>query len=118
MDGYGAILHGILSKANAVYAYAPKIRLAEANTSDISIGAKEDDLTNFLNSNDVFPVFYLCDDTMADGSAPQEETAYFAASCRKHNINVHMDFCAKVGDDVTQDLKLVLDFFERVDSEG
>ena len=117
-DGYGAILHGILCKANAVYAYAPKIRLAEANTSDISIGSKEDDLTHFLNSNDVFPVFYLCDDTMVDGYAPQEETAYFAASCRKHDINVHMDFCAKIGDDVTQDLKLVLDFFERVDSEG
>lgn len=111
-SAYGAILHGVLCKANAVYAYAPSIRVEE------TMASKEDDLTHFLNASDTFPVFYLCDDAIADGGTPQEETAYFSDACRKYDIDVHMDFCAKVEDDTTQHLKAVLDFFERVDSEG
>ncbi len=111
-SGYGAILHGILCKANAVYAYEPNIKLEEL------IGSKEGDLTQFLNASDTFPVFYLCDDAIANGGTPQEETAYFEDACRKYDINVHVDFCAKAVDDISQHLKAVLDFFERIDSEG
>ena len=118
IGGYGAILHGIICKANALYAYAPQIRLQETNTTDIAIDEKENDLTNFLNARDTFPVFYLCDDAISMGNPPEDETAYFANSCRIYGINVHLDFCAKDENDERQHLKTVLDFFERVASEG
>lgn len=115
IGGYGAILHGILCRANAVYAHAPHIRLHETNTSDIH--AKENDLTNFLNATDPFPIFYLCDDGSADKNPLENETAYFVATCKKYDIKVHLDFCPKSEEDGTQVLKEVLDFFERVASE-
>ncbi len=111
IDGYGAILHGILCKANAVYAYAPHIRLMETKSAELS-----SDLTNFLNSSDRFPVFYLCDDETIKGNTPKSETVYFAESCKENDISVELDFCAS-GDDETERLKSVLDFFERVASE-
>ena len=110
-DGYDAILHGILCKANAIYAYAPRIRIKETKRVQQS-----SDLTKFLNPSDQFPVFYLCDDEIIKGNPPQEETAYFAQSCKKNDISVDLDFCA-MGDDETERLKNVLDFFERVASE-
>lgn len=123
MDGYGAILHGILCRANAVYAHAPHIRLQETDDTNPEMKrfynaifantvSKENDLTHFLNATDPFPVFYLCDDGAAD------ETAYFAEACKKHDIKVHLDFCPKSEEDGTQIIKEVLDFFERVASEG
>lgn len=110
-DGYEAILHGILCKANAIYAYAPRIRLNETKDAELS-----SDLTKFLNPSDRFPVFYICDDERIRGNPPEEETAYFAQSCKKNDIRVDLDFCAR-GDDETERLKRVLDFFERVASE-
>ena len=129
MGGYGAILHGILCKANAVYAHAPHIRLQETNDADTAMKrfytsifaktvSKENDLTNFLNPTDPFPVFYLCDDGTADENCLEDETAYFVDACKKHDIKVHLDFCPKLEDDGIQALKEVLDFFERVASEG
>ena len=123
MGGYGAILHGILCQANAVYAHAPHIRLQETNNTDTAMKpfynaifaktvSNENDLTHFLNSTDPFPVFYLCDDGTDD------ETAYFVDACKKHDIKVHLDFCPKLEDNGTQVIKEVLDFFERIDSEG
>lgn len=122
MGGYGAILHGILCKANAVYAQAPYIRLQETNDADTAMKpfyiSNENDLTHFLNPTDPFPVFYLCDDGTADENHLEDETAYFVDTCKKHDIKVHLDFCPKLDDDGVQVLKEVLDFFERVASEG
>jgi hypothetical protein len=59
MGGYGAIMHGILSKANTVYARSPRIRLNEIDT-------QENDLCNLLNATDTFPLFYLCDNPGAE----------------------------------------------------
>jgi hypothetical protein len=132
MGGYGAILHGILCKANAVYADTPLIRLQETSYTDTAIErfyasifsksvSKENDLSNFLNGTDSFPVFYLCDkgDSVqnADDSSLEDETAYFADACRRYGIKVHLDFCAKSKDE-KQALKEVLGFFERVASEA
>ena len=116
IGGYGAILHGILCRANAVYAHAPHIRLQETNTSDTH--SKENDLTHFLNATDPFPVFYLCKDGTTDEHTPEDETVYFADACKKHGINVHLDFCTKSENDEMQVIKEVLDFFEKVASEG
>ncbi|TNF44648.1 MAG: hypothetical protein EP216_01655 [Epsilonproteobacteria bacterium] len=113
MGGYGAILHGILCKANAVYAHNPHIRLNETNVPN-----KENDLTHFLNSTDTFPVFYLCDDDNMNEPDLKDDTAYFVDACKKYNIKVHPDYCSKIEDDETQVLKEVLDFFARIASEG
>ena len=128
IGGYSAILHGILCNANAVYAHAALIKLPNADSAVGEMKAlftsvfdktvsKENDLTHFLNSNDRFPIFYLCDDSIAEGNGPEDETAYFADACKKHDINVHLDFCKKRQEDRTHVLKEVLNFFERVASE-
>jgi hypothetical protein len=111
MGGYGAILHGILCGANAVYADRPCIRLQKTSDGDTSI--KENDLTHFLNATDPFPVFYLCENE----NDPEDETGYFAEACKQHDIKVHLDFCPK-SEDETQVIKEVLGFFERMASEG
>lgn len=111
MGGYDAILQGILCRANAVYADAPRIRLPQ--TSDNDTSTREHDLTNFLNATDPFPVFYLCEDE----NTLEEEMAYFADACQQHGIKVHFDFCPK-SDDETEVIKEVLGFFERMASEG
>ena len=129
--GYGAILHGILCKANAVFAHAPHIRLQKTNNTPTEIkefyssifaetASKENDLVNFLNTQGSFPIFYLCNDRdsveSTDVSALEDETGYFADTCKKHKISVHLDFCPKSGDDRNYRLKKVLDMFERVPS--
>ncbi len=109
--GYGAILHGMLCGANAVYADAPRIRVQQ--TSDSSTPAKENDLTHFLNATDTFPIFYLCENE----NTQEDETVYFADACKQYGIKVHLDFCPK-SEDETQVIKEVLGFFERMASEG
>ncbi|UPT78190.1 hypothetical protein MN086_03360 [Sulfurovum sp. XGS-02] len=111
MGGYDALLQGILCRANAVYADAPRIRLEE--TKGTNTPAKENDLTNFLNGTDAFPVFYLC----KNENVLEDETAYFADACKEYDINVHLDFCPK-SEDETQIIKEVLGFFEKMASEG
>lgn len=131
MGGYGAILHGILCKANAVYAHVPHIRLLDTNDTDSVMKrfytsifdetvSKENDLSNFLNPRDSFPIFYLCDNRdsvqSTDVRSLEDETAYFVDACKKHDIKVHLDFCPKSGDDESHTLKKVLDMFERIPS--
>ena len=88
---YGAILHGILSRANAVFAQTPLL-----DSSDIS---------NLLNSKDSYPIFYLC----------ASETKVFTDACKKHEIKCHQDFCPEPKkDDEKHILKEVLDMFERM----
>ncbi|MDP3120248.1 MAG: hypothetical protein Q8N01_07530 [Sulfuricurvum sp.] len=105
--GYEAILQGILSKANAVFAHTPPIRLLDTNST-------QSDLTNLLNPTDSFPIFYLC----GNESNPEDDTAYFADACKKNGIKVHLDFCPKSDEDENHRLKEVLNFFERVASQN
>ncbi|MBT8343557.1 MAG: hypothetical protein KJO45_02455 [Sulfurovum sp.] len=129
MGGYGAILHGILCKANAVYAHATQIRLQETQHTNTEMKQfynsifdkmtpKEKDLTHFLNPSDPFPVFYLSKGSTVDENCPEDDTAYFVAACKKHDIKVHLDFCPKLNDNGIQAVKEVLNFFERIASEG
>ena len=114
ISGYGAILHGILSKANAVYAHAPCIRPQVPN---ITPKSKESDLTHFLNARDHFPIFYLGTDKAGDTDQPEEETTYFIDACKKHHVKVHLKVSSKSEGDETKVLREVLAFFERVASE-
>ena len=126
--GYGAILHGMLCKANAVYAYAPRIRLQKTDNTDTKMKqfynaifaqtvSKENDLTHFLNSNASFPIFYLCNDGTDNENTLADETAYFVDACKKYDIKVHLDFCPNLENNEIEVLKEVLDFFERIASQ-
>jgi hypothetical protein len=123
MGGYGAILHGILCQANAVYAHIPRIRLPGTDAIDCAyafsdVVPKENDLSSFLNAIDDFPIFYLCDDTGSaqntDESSVENDAVYFANACKKHAITVDLDHCPKLEGDEEQRLKVLLDMFERV----
>jgi hypothetical protein len=114
ISGYGAILHGILSKANAVYAHAPHIRLEEPN---FTLGSKESDLTHLLNSADHFPIFYLGTEGAVDTDTLENETSYFIDACNKHHVKVHLKISSKSEGDEIKRLKEVLGFLERVASE-
>jgi len=108
IGGYEAILNGILCKANAVFSHIPNIRLANNN------------LNNLLNSNDSFPIFYLCDNKDAspnnEVNSLVDQITYFVDTCKKHDIEVHTDFCPDSKDNETHTLKKVLNMFERVTS--
>ena len=96
MQGYRSILHGILSKVNALFADTSHI-----NKADIA------DLSNLLNDKDSFPIFYLC----------TGETKVFSDACKKHALICHLDFCQESKEnDEKQILKDVLDMFERMTS--
>ena len=116
MGGYGAILHGILCKANAIYAQSPYIRLQE-NHDTVS---KEYNLNHLLNLIDSFPIFYLCshnDDVKSnDVNDLEDDIAHFVETCQKFDIKVHPDFCPKSEDDKNNNLKKVLSMFERMTS--
>jgi len=114
LSGYGTILHGILCKANAVFAHTPHIRPQMPN---LGLKSKESDLTQYLNSTDYFPIFYLGNDESVETDQLKNETAYFIDACKEHNIKVDLKISSKSEDDETKRLREVLDFFERVASE-
>lgn len=102
MGGYGAILHGILCKANAVYANAPFIGLSDS---------KKNDLSCLLNTSDSFPIFYLCNN---NESSLEAELGHFVDACKKNGIKLELNFCQDSEDDETKTLKKVLNMFERM----
>lgn len=116
IGGYGAILHGILAKANTVFVNTPRIRLLDTAKKEVytSIFAqtvsKETDLTNFLNPTDSFPLFYLC----GNANSSEDEIEYFVNACKKHAIKVYLDFCPESEYDEIKSLKKVLDMLERM----
>jgi len=104
---YGAILHGLLCKANAVYA-----KIAQTHYADI----KEKVLSSLLDSKDSSPIFYLCEDEPLLES-DLEAKIRFLDTCKTHNIHVYQDFCPDAKEDDTYVLKKVLDMFEHVPPE-
>jgi len=106
MGGYGAILHGTLCKANAIYAASPYLNLQEHH-EPIS---KEYTLSHLLNLIDTFPIFYLCN----DDDNLKEQTSHFVETCKQFDIKINLDFCPEAQEDTHDNLKKVLDMFERV----
>lgn len=100
ISGHGAVLQGVLCKANAVYAYNPRIKFLE------------NDLTSLLNPVDAFPIFYLCN------SQNSPEVNGFVEVCKKYEIKLNLEHCPKLEDDAMKNLKEVLDFFERMVSQA
>ena len=91
MRGYEAIAHGIYCKANAVFATV----------------SRASDLSNLLNPNDSFPIFYL-------SGSPTDETENFVEACTRNSIKFHLDFCPDSQEDEIKTLKEVLDMFEHM----
>ncbi len=131
MGGYGAILHGILCSARAVYANVPQIKLLNTIYSQRMMNkyfsalfsdtvAKENDLTNYLinDNNEIkFPTFYLCENVVSGKNAYEnyliEHTYYFINKCLENNIKFHLELLPKDGHDKNYGLGEVLDKFER-----
>ena len=89
--GSEAIVHGVLCNANAVYTHFPFIK---------------NNPSNFLNSIDSFPIFYICN--------TENETSSFIDACKKYEIEYHLDFCPEAQDNENHKLKKVLDMFAHV----
>lgn len=127
MGAYGAILHGMLCGANAVYTRKPLIKLNETSHTDSSkksfYGAifsqtivKENNLSNFLNPRDSFPIFFLCDYEDADASNEAGEVNSFIDICTQHKLKVRLDGCIKFKDDEISHIKETLNMLERMSS--
>jgi len=131
MGGYGAILHGMLCQARAVYANVPQIKLLESTYSERSMKRffsfifsedvpVENNLVNFLvtveNKTD-FPVFYLCENGVSGKNAHKnyllEHTEYFVDKCKEKNIKYHLEILPKSGHNKNYGLGEVLEKFER-----
>ncbi|PHR53636.1 MAG: hypothetical protein COA44_15125 [Arcobacter sp.] len=106
MGGYGAIVHGILCKANAIYVKATRIRLEEMTS-------KESDLSNFLNPSDSFPIFYIC----GNEGPLKSEIEQFIDRCKQNKIKFHLDRCIKSEDNEMETIKEILKMFERMISQ-
>lgn len=130
MGGYGAILHGILCSARAVYANVPQIKLLDTIYSERMMKRYfstifsnnipiENDLKNFLASyEDVskFPIFYLCENVVSGKNAYEnyllEHTDSFVDKCKKYNIKFYLELLPKSGHDKNYGLGEVLDKFK------
>ena len=104
MGGYGAILHGILLKADAVFANIPQIKLlgsAYSNNGmvkyfqpifDENISVYND-LTNLLDKKNPEnnPLFFLIQSRFDCEGYLEEQGGYFFETCLKNNINISFE---------------------------
>lgn len=100
--GYGAMLHGILSKAHSVYVRSPFMQADQTAGSD---------LKSLLNAQGSFPIFYLCRDS--DDQKKREAEAFIQA-CGQFGIQVRTDLCDSTEGDELEDLKKVLNMLEKM----
>jgi len=128
MGGYGAILHGILSNARAVYANVPQIQFSSTyflffNENFESIFGKdkalpkEENLLNYLNTEDDFPIFFLCENMIEESkhlkNYLQENSLMFFNRCYKYQLKIHLELLPFEGHTKNYGLKEVLQKFER-----
>jgi hypothetical protein len=125
MGGYGAILHGILCGAKAVYANVPQIKLigssyhqevqrsnfdAISNSSDFI----ENDLSNLLNRNSSpIPLFFICENRYSYFNYLKEQSNSFVNECIEKDINFHYEVLPKKGHDKNLGINQVVDLFEK-----
>jgi len=131
MGGYGAILHGILCGARAIYANVPQIKLLGTNYSENSsirksfeyifgnntLEFKENNLLNWLDSERKFPVFYLCENIIEEKASLsnylKEHTLSFLNQCYKYQIKSHFEILPQEGHTKNYGIKEVIDKFMR-----
>ena len=129
MGAYGAIYHGILSHARAIYANVPQITFAPSthfqsfhknvkaifgNTISLPI---ENNLLNFLNAEDTFPIFFLCENIIEEKkhlqNYPNEHTLAFLDKCYQYQIKAHIEILPQEGHTKNYGIKEVLKKFEK-----
>ena len=133
MGGYGAIYHGILSNARAIYANVPQIVLHGSTYFNhylknhlkkvISPKKKlpiENNLIKFLESHQdkELPIFFLCENMMDAGvkaydNYVQEQALAFSNKCIELNKKCHLELLPQSGHTKNYGLKEVLAKFER-----
>ncbi|BBB30255.1 heparinase II/III family protein [Neptunomonas japonica] len=101
MGGYGALLHGILLGADAVYANIPQIKLLDTSYSASGMGKffgpifdkdlEFNDLTNLIDGNKKLPLFYIAQARFDHKNYLEEHALYFLDKCRHHDVNVHFE---------------------------
>ena len=132
MGGYGAILHGILANARAVYANVPQIRFSGTEyfkenyrIYDYIFGKgqsdnlpKQDDLVNYINSKEKLPTFFVCESSVDLESAMfskylEQHALYFMQCCYKNNLGMHFELVPQKGHDKIYGLNEVIGKFNR-----
>ena len=128
MGGYGAILHGILCEARAVYANVPQIQFGSSQyfkvfyknkeaIFGINNTSKEENLLNYLNKTDDFPMFFLCENMIEIKKHLigylGENTLRFASECYKNQIKLHLELLPYEGHMKNIGLKEVIKKFEK-----
>ncbi len=131
MGGFGAILHGILCNARAVYANVPQIKLLKTTYSERSMKTsfspifssekkpeEENDLTHILSkykNKKKLPLFFLCENAVASKGSHenylQEHTNYFVHKCDEYGLPYHLELLPKSGHDKNYGLNEVLEKF-------
>jgi hypothetical protein len=106
MGRFGALLHGMLLNAKAVYANIPQVKLLGTTYSEAGmkkyfepIFDKSDsekfynDVTNILNVNNATqnPLFFIAQSEFDYKNYMEEHALYFANTCKKYNINVDLE---------------------------
>lgn len=108
MGGYGAILHGCLLGAKAVYANIPQIRLLgssydrkQMNRFFAPIFGSDtqsvyNDVTNFIKDKDN-PLFFLVQSRFDYPNYLEEQGLYFLERCREKNANISFEIVPERG---------------------
>lgn len=131
MGGYGAILHGIMCNAKAVYSNVPQIKLKNTKyfernlTKQIKFTLGEDnsdeicDLTVLLRNHkhSKLPTFFLCENTVEIERKYEdylkEHSLYFAKECLNMNLPIHLELLPQSGHTKNYGLKEVLQKFQK-----
>jgi hypothetical protein len=135
MGGYGAILHGILSNAKAVYANVPQIHLIGSNyfkfylTKNINNAFGKNNPDNYIENNlinmiekyykKINTVFFLCENMLNTNNIAydnylQEHTLSFATKCINLQQPIHLELLPQSGHTKNYGLKEVIQKFERI----
>ena len=127
MGGFGALLHGILLQADAVYANIPQIKLLGSSYSnrgmdkyfrpifDSSGESGFNDIVNVLN--DVVkaevlgkvPLFFIAQSQFDYENYLEEQSLYFFKKCLELNLSVHYEVFPKKGHNLMMPLNKAIE---------
>lgn len=108
MGGYGAILHGCLLGAMAVYANIPQIKLLGSSYDKKQmnkffapifggdINSVYNDVTNFIKDKNT-PLFFLVQSQFDYPNYLEEHGLYFLEKCREKNVNISFEIVPNKG---------------------
>ncbi|AEI35701.1 alpha/beta hydrolase family protein [Francisella salina] len=108
MGGYGAILHGCILGATAVYANIPQIKLLGSTYDKKQMNkffapifgydteSVYNDVTNFIKDKDN-PLFFLVQSRFDYPNYLEEQGLYFLEKCREKKVNISFEIVPESG---------------------